>query len=519
MNFIKNTWPALFVFASVAIVAIWLNQRNFAIGDDYHGLGYYFIMGGMDFSSAVANYWKSPFMAGRPFAAITELYPLSLMHSINQLVWVRYFHLVIFAVIFGLFWRIVKKCNGSSFLAAGIALFMFTLPGIWHLYLMDYGTSMLSGIIAMLLGALITATYSRLSFKQWLLFSICAAFSIFSYQPAWPLLFIGLFGKMLSIVSRANVTLTNQTSDSNLSPENFDDVRNYSLIFVKALAIVFVLFLVNFVLVKFGYNSQRLSAHIDWMGKLRYVLDDLLPTTIYPWLYIWFPGQLWLKYLSWTTYLLSIIVLMFTLIRSVYRIRGKATRINLSEIIFIVSIATSLIPLTLGMFLFTDQAIAFRRVLFASMVFWFTLLFFLVCVIRFPANRKFSKIINYGFLTILMMYVFAFGYFLDVGTVQLASREWNAAICASRQAPLSEPARVNTKIAILPKPFPDAWGGDEFQVSTFTYPTGGMLVWLAHWEANHSSPAFNRWNVELKESPTLSEWDSAYLNCLTQTRS
>lgn len=513
---IRKTWPALIAFASVAIVAIWINQRIYAIGDDYHALGFYFIMGGMEFFSAVVKYWISPFMAGRPFAAITELYPLSLMHSINQLVWVRYFHLVIFAVIFGLFWRIAKKCNGSSLFAAVIALFMFTLPGIWHMYLMNYGTPMLLGIVAMLLGALLTVTYSRMSFKHWLLFSVFAAFSIFSYQPAWPLLFIGLFGKMLSTASRANSTLLNQTSGADLVSEDFDEVRNYSATFVKALVIVFALFLANFVLVKFGYNSQRLSVHINWMEKLRYVLDDLLPTTIFPWLYIWRPGQLWIKYLSWAIYLLSTVAIIFTLIRFVCKKRGTTTNINFSEIIYIVSIATSLIPFTLGMFLFTDQAIAFRRVLFASIVFWFTLLFLLASVFRIGENRKFSSVLSYGFLSILMMCVFAFGYFLDVGTVQLASREWNAAVCASKLAPLSEPARVNTKIAILSKPFSSAWSGDEFQVSTFSYPTGGMLVWLAHWEANRSLPAFNRWNVELKENTSLTEWDRAYVNCLTQ---
>ena len=506
---IKKLRLSLFTFAPVAIVAIWLNQRNFAIGDDYHALGFYFIMGGMDFSTAVLTYWKSPFMAGRPIAALFELYPLSLMHSINQLSWVRYFHLLIFVVIFGLFWRIIKKCNGSSFLATGVSLFMFTLPGIWHFYLMNYGTPMLLGICAMLLGAILTIKYRCLSFKQWLVFSVLAALSIFSYQPAWPLLFIGLFGKMLSIIYRANGALLNHTKSANSVPKDLDDLQNYSVTFVKALVIVLALFFINFVLVKFGYNSQRLSLHIEWIGKLTYVLNDLLPTTIYPWLYIWFPEQWWLKYLSWATYLLSIVFIMCTLIRSVYRVRGADTHIKMTEFIFILSIATSLMPLTLGMFIFTEQAIALRRVLFASMTFWFTFLFSLSCVLRFPENRQFIKVLNYGLLSFLMLYIFAFGYFLDVGTVQLASREWSAAVCASKQAPLIEPARVNSRVTILPKPFLNALRSEEFQTSTFTYPTGGMLVWLAHLEANHSQPAFNRWNLELKESPALTAWDTA----------
>ena len=518
MNNIKTSWLTLFSFAPIAIVAILLNQRNYAIGDDYHAFGFYFVFGGMDFSTAVATYWKSPFSAGRPFAAITELLPLSMIHSINQLNWIRYLHLAIFGVIFSLFWKILKRCKDDSSVASWIALFMFTLPAIWHMYLMNYGTPMLLGLCTTLLGAHLTVKYSTLSFKQWLIFSTFAAFAIFSYQPAWPLLFIGLFGKMLSTVSRVNDTITTRSNGSNLAPEYHDEVRNYSATFVKALGIVLTLFLMNFVLVKFGYNSQRLSANIDWIGKLRYLLDDLLPTTIYPWLYIWFPGQLWLKYLSWATYVLSIIAITFTLIRSIYKIRGAASRIGLSEIIFFASIATSLIPATLGMYLFTDQAIAFRRVMFASMTFWFTLAFFLACILRFPEHKKFIQYTNYGFLSLLVFYVFAFGYFLDVGTVQLASREWNAAVCASKQAPLSEPARVNTKSAVLPKPIPEAWSGDEFQTSTFSFPTGGMLVYLAHWEASHSPPKFNLWTIELTESSDFTEWDSAYIDCLTPTK-
>ncbi len=505
------------MFSPVAIVAICLNLRNFAIGDDYQGFGFYFVLGGMNFTSAVSAYWKSPFMAGRPLAAFTELLPLSMIHSIDQLVWVRYFHLVIFAVIFYLFRKIVKECKDDSLLASLIALTMFTLPGMWHMYLMNYGTPMLLGICVTLFGALLTVRYPRLSFKQWLVFSTLAAFAIFSYQPAWPLIFIGLFGKMLKTIIRTSVISTSQSHGSNLTPENSQDIRNFSVTFVTALSIVIFLFLVNFVLVKFGYHSQRLNTNIEWIGKLRYLTDDLLPTTIYPWFYIWFPGQSWLKILSWITFFVFFVIGVSTLVRSIYKIRGAEARIKKSEYILIFSIATSLIPLTLGMFIFTDQAIAFRRVHFASMAFWFTSLFLLSCVFHSAVNIKFSRIFKYGFLSFLMIYIFAFGYFLDVGTVQLASREWNAALCASRQAPLSEPARVNIKNAIIAKPFPGAWSGDEFQVRTFSFPTGGMLVWLAHWETNHSSPAFNRWTVELSESSALTEWDIAYLNCLTQT--
>ncbi len=510
----KYTLLALVAFTPVAIVAVLLNQSNFAIGDDYHALGFYFVMGGMSFPAAIANYWSSPYMAGRPFAALAELYPLSLMDSINQLVWVRYFHIIMLAAIFFLLLRIALKCNCSRFHAVVIALFMFTIPGVWHLYLMDYGTSMLSGIISMLLGALVTISHSRLSYKQWMLFSLCATFSIFSYQPAWPLLFIGLVGKTLSKLSGSNLMQKYKTDTENIISRGRFDVQNNSENFVKALAIVLSLFVLNFLLVKFGYNSTRLSANVDWLGKFKYVLDDLLPTTVYPWLYIWFPGQSWVKYLSLATYATSAIVILFYLFWSVKVRRVDNAKINWAVLIFIISIATSLLPLTLGMFLFTDQAISFRRVLFASMFFWFTLLIFWASVIRFSRNKNISYILNCVTLSCIIMYIFAFGYFVHVGTVQLASREWNAAVCASKLAPLTEPVSVNTKIAILEKPFPSALRNEEFQTSTFSYPTGGMLVWLAHFEANRSIPEFNRWNVELKDNLTLTEWDSAYLNCL-----
>lgn len=519
LNAANKAWPAFVLFAPVAIVAILLNQRNFAIGDDYQSFGFYYIMGGMDYFSAVATSWKDPFMAGRPFASITELLPLSMMRSIDQLVWVRYIHLVIFAVIFGLLLKIIKKCTDSSFVAPNIALFMFTLPGIWHMYIMNYGTPMLLAICVALLGSLLTVKYPYLSIKQWAIFAICAAFSIFSYQPTWPLLFIGIFGKMLGLsaaASKRNVIASSLSSSINTHISR--DMRSYSLKFVNAIIIVLLLFIINFVLVKFGYNSQRLNSYSDWFDKIWFLLNDLLPLTIYPWLYILFPGQSWIKILSWITFITITIVVIFVLVRSVYKVRVACPRINWYEYLFIFSIATSLIPLTLGMYLFTDQSIAFRRVNFASMVFWFTFLFFLASLVRLTANSALVKVYNYGVFGALSVYIFAFGYFLEIGTVQLASREWNAAICASSKAPLTEPARVNAKNAILQKPFPWAWSGDEFQVSTFSYPTGGMLIWLAHVEANHLSPEFNRWSVELADGAQLTRWDSAYSNCLLNAR-
>ena len=87
-----------------------------------------------------------------------------------------------------------------------------------------------------------------------------------------------------------------------------------------------------------------------------------------------FPEQFWLRILSWSTFALSFSIITFALIRGIYSVRGGA-RISLPEYVFILAISTSLIPITLGMYLFTDQAVAFRRVQFASMVFWFTFLF------------------------------------------------------------------------------------------------------------------------------------------------
>jgi hypothetical protein len=168
------------------------------------------------------------------------------------------------------------------------------------------------------------------------------------------------------------------------------------------------------------------------------------------------------------------------------------------------------------MYLFTDQAVAFRRVQFASMVFWFIFLFTLAYILRTTLIGKYSKYFNYTFVVFIMSYIFAFGYFLNVGTVQMASREWNAAVCASKKSPLSEPARVNKKMVILTREFPEAWSIDEFQMRTFSFPTGGMMLWLAHLEASKVRPPFSVWTVELTEKQTANEWENAYLNCLNK---
>ena len=76
MNLLKSNRLAFFSFAPVAIVAIIINQYNFAIGDDYHGISFYFLMTGADLFSALSLYWESPFMAGRPFAGFGFIYGL-----------------------------------------------------------------------------------------------------------------------------------------------------------------------------------------------------------------------------------------------------------------------------------------------------------------------------------------------------------------------------------------------------------------------------------------------------------
>jgi hypothetical protein len=181
-------------------------------------------------------------------------------------------------------------------------------------------------------------------------------------------------------------------------------------------------------------------------------------------------------------------------------------------LIILLPVATALLPLSLGMYLFTDQAVAFRRVTFASMFFWYAAIITVFSLLNRPAP-KYYYLFGVGLYALVLGALIWVGYVIDISTQQVAAREWFAATCASRIAPLSESPRVSRTEALkaMPLPFPQALNSDELQVRTLFYPSGAMLIWLSHLDAQRRD--FSPWKVRFTDELLSNSWNLAFAKC------
>jgi hypothetical protein len=289
-------------------------------------------------------------------------------------------------------------------------------------------------------------------------------------------------------------------------------------VYFKLFAIVTLLFFTNYLIARYGYGSGRLHSGEALADRLNFAAFYMLPMTIFPWLFFLFPSKLLIILASWITVLLFSLIISTLIVGLVKNLSGGASvfsYIGWRGLIIISLIATALLPLSLGMYLFTDQAVAFRRVVFASMFFWFTVL---ATAFLFLERLKgmYHYVMQLGFVVVVLSLLAGVAAIMDMSTQQVAAREWFAATCASRIAPLSEPARVSRTEALkaIALPFPQALSSDELQVRTIFYPSGAMLIWLSHLDAQRK--AFSPWKLRFTDELSSSNWNLAFAKCAAE---
>lgn len=497
---------------AISAIALLLNRETYAIGDDYHFYTFYFRFHHKSFFTAVGDFLGSPFAAGRPVAIPFDVIGLSLISSISELVWVRYLHLAFLIVIFALLGAIGRKAGLNPVLSYLIALTAFLQPGLWHLFMVTYGAGVLAGMIGALLASYVTMK-PTLSNKDWALFTLFAAWPIFSYQPIWPLILLGVTVRLLSLAINAE----NAVSASDVSHA----IRNYFRCFI----IVVILLLINYAIVRFGYESPRLDS-VNWQSKFQFLASDVIQTTIYPWLYFWFRGNYYVLLAAWISIGLFSVFTAVIMTRLFRRSAGGVPvfrQIGWRGVIVALLVVTALLPLSLGMYVFTDQAIAFRRAMFASIFFWYTAFIMIFLLLSRP-REAYLVAIELCLAGLVFCALFLVGLVMDRSTQQVAAREWFAAVCAAKSVILTEPILINRPAALVAnqRPFPHSLSNNEVQVRTLSYPAGAMLIWLSQTEVNPVSKLVSPWKIGFSnDSPLkkpLNDWDLAFAKCAAQYR-
>jgi hypothetical protein len=511
---IRELLSTLFIFSPVFFAALVLITPDFAIGDDYHYFSFLFKMDLFDAFSRFKAIYSDPFTVGRKLVFLIEYPQFILINSIHDFYWIRFLHVLLLAIILFFLWINLRFFIDSNLYVTLCCLLFFSQPSIWNLLLMSYGTSIFFGIILLLYASYLSISSDLKTFKEYALLLFLSIVGLNLYQPIWPVLFIGIFGKSIELFFRLK-----ESKDLKILSENsikYNEFRLLSKRFIFLISIIFIVFISHLISAKFLLHSPRVIQTIDLYYQLNYVFENTLPTTILPWIYFFAPGSFSVKVASFFVLGLSILLITCFFVRKILLLRSAGLYLNFFGYLFIIAIAFYLIPASLGMYLFTDLAIAFRRTAFASALFWNT---FLVLLYFFGYKyfyNTFGKLFLKLTIFLLLSYNLLFIYFTFIGTVKIASNEWMASLCAAKKVPKFSPSEINTRIAILDKPFPSFYSGDEFQVRTFSFPSGAALLWLSYEETYHKRPNIDRWNISLISKESISEWDIAYLNCLSE---
>jgi hypothetical protein len=514
---VRSNTPWLKVFCLIAgicaisAIAFLLNRDTYAIGDDYHIYAFYFVLQHNGFFSAVRHFLASPYAAGRPIAIPFDVAGFSLISSIYELNWLRYLHLAFLAVIFILLGEIAKNTGLNTILSYLIALTAFLQIGVWHLFMVTYGAGILAGMIAALLASSISMR-SSLSKRDWLFFTLLAAWAIFSYQSIWPLILLGITVRLLSLSSRTNRARQSKC----LSQEVMRTIR----INFTCLVIVMALILINYLIARFAYESPRLHSGMSLGDTFHYVGRYLVEMTIYPWVFFWYRDNYYVFLASWIT--IGTFVAFATAFTARLFLRASGSipvfrYIDWRGFVVGLSLITALLPLSLGMYLFTDQALAFRRVTFASIFFWYAAL--VMAFSSLPHLRTgYLVAIELCFAAVVFCGLFLVGSIMDTGTQQVAAREWFAATCAAKLVSLTEPISINrpSALAANPKPFPHGFSNNEVQVRTLAYPAGAMLIWLSQKEVNKADRLVTPWKIGFADDAPLNSWDLAFAKCAAE---
>jgi hypothetical protein len=238
---IRQLLFALFIFSPVFLAALVLITPDFAIGDDYHYFSFLFKMDLFDFFSRFKAVFFDPFTVGRKLAFLIEYPQFILVNSIHDFYWIRFFHVFLLIIIFFFLWINLRFIIDSNLYVILCCLLFFSQPSIWNLLLMSYGTSIFFGIILLLYASYLSISSNFKSLKDYSLLSFLSIVGLNLYQPIWPMLFMGIFGKSIELFFRLK-----KGKESKILSENsikFYEFRLLSKRFIFLISMIFIIIL------------------------------------------------------------------------------------------------------------------------------------------------------------------------------------------------------------------------------------------------------------------------------------
>lgn len=504
-KFLRKNFITVCLFSSVFIFLLLVTSGEWAKNDDYVDLGLY-RFGNWNYSDAFSALMPANAGAGRPLHVIWQSVIFPKIDSVGDLSRIRVIHSLIFSLLTVYLYQTIQNIFHQPSVAMSISLIPLILPGSWGL--ISY-TSAAPFAIAIIVCTFGYRTQRLRTFHKWnqrlmsyTIFFLIGLFSVFLYQPT--VFFLPLLPAIDYIKSRFDHEAV------------FSSLKQRMENVIAVVLTSSICLLINYVFVISFYDSPRAEGQIGTLNHLTFVLNSAVDRVIAP-------NLLRLPIIGQYTNQLAIFIVVFTAGTYFQSIRNsKNDAISKYKYRFLFKatdflLMFSLLPMFLGfLFFIPEEATDFRRYYFASIA----SSIILISLSAATANRWFvkRKIVR-CFLPIITAVLVVIGAIqFRSSTIEVASKEWRAAVCSSRMT--RPPADSTFNFNDIEFSFYQKINGpgDEFNVLSLFRPVAGqMLIWNSY-NLNSNQPLIlNPWEIKIIISPNpSSEWSSNFLKCYSK---
>ena len=464
------------------LLLVFLTRGRYGFNDDYVVVGQ-IVQSNMGFKEVL--YWSlgSPYGAGRFVAILLSSISAPLLTSIDFLQFLRIIGAVGWALVSMKIYRELRKLNVTRYFSIVLSLVPILVPGS-QLTLIS-GTNFFYSwgtLMAIWVGGKIAYLRKRTSLQIFQM-TLFALIPTMVYQP------ISAYLLLIPAISWQ------------LQRNNHEEKINFLLSISIYIASLFT----NWILVKFLYESPRLEGGLDFSLKLQFFLNETLPMSISPHMFLFAPE------LARKTYP---IIIGCSLVLYFINIRRSQIRIyrGILDTFLELCILTGLIPITLGwFFLISEDGANFRKIFWGSSI-WI-ILFLLSLGPNLFQNHRMTEILGVALIITALLF---WTIFFRSSTVQLQEKEWRTAVCASAQVKLKGDSDLALEDILVPFPLDKYRFKDEIAVQSLVFPGPQVfLPWLSNLKAQPENLIPSAWGIHstAKGSGEGEKWSEEFNSC------
>ena len=201
-----------------------------------------------------------------------------------------------------------------------------------------------------------------------------------------------------------------------------------------------------------------------------------------------------------------------------FKFRDFFLKTRIENSFYILMTSFGWLPVTIfWLLLIPENAVDFRRLISASVIFWVIPIVYLDNKLKTVVTAKYNKC---TVVSLLFFLGFMWGLNLRASTVSPQIDSWSAAICASEVSRLNQYSQLDPNIisAVIDERYQTY--NDEYAVDSLVFPGPQTFIpWLANKYSGNGNEIVQAWGMGFSTKKMTREgrlWSKKYLLCLSR---